>query len=180
MSKFEQYLKEAQEFKSAGTSINKEKLPATFKKLEAMGIVKPGMIVADIGGGKFDNAIEWAKQKGSSLHVIDPYNREFSYNKKNIEEVRGKSDIATINNVLNVIKEPTQRKKVLLRAKRALKEGGQVFILIYEGDKSGEGKVTQGGQSWQNNLKTAAYLDEVKEVFGNATVKKGMIVASKE
>jgi ubiquinone/menaquinone biosynthesis C-methylase UbiE len=179
MSKFEQYLAEAQQYKSAGTSINKEKLPATFSKLAKMGVVTPGMIVADIGGGKFDNAIEWAKERDASLHVVDPYNRSLEYNKKSLEEVRGKADIATINNVLNVINEPHQRHKVILRAYRVLKEGGHLYVLIYEGDKSGEGRETQKGQSWQNNRATKDYVDEVKRIFGEATVKNGMIMATK-
>ena len=179
MSKFEKYLAEAQAYKSAGTSINKEKLPATFSKLEKMGIVTPGMIVADIGGGKYDNAIEWAKNKSASLHVIDPYNRSLEYNKRSLEEVRGKADIATVNNVLNVINEPEQRRKVLLRAYRVLKDGGRLFVLIYEGDKSGIGRETQKGESWQNNRSTKDYMEEVQKIFGEATMKNGMIMATK-
>lgn len=178
---FEEFLKESmrQKYQSAGTSINKTKLPATFSKLDKMNIVQPDMLIADIGGGKFDNAREWATSKGAKLFVIDPYNRDIAYNKSSIESVKRNADIVTINNVLNVIAEKLQRKKVLLRAFRMLKSSGTCYILIYEGDKSGIGKETQQGKSWQNNLVTKEYLDEVKEIFSNVAIKNGMIVAQK-
>ena len=180
MSKFEQYLIEAQKYKSADTSINKKKLPATFTELVKKGVIQPGMIVADLGGGKFDNAIEWAKEHGASLHVIDPYNRSMEYNKKSLEEVKGKADLVTVNNVLNVIAEPEQRAKVVQRAYRLLKQGGKLYIKIYEGSKSGEGMETQGGKSWQNNRVTKEYMEEVLKIFPNAKTKGEFIIATKE
>lgn len=168
-----------QEFKSAKTSINAKKLPSTFSKLEKLGVVKEGMIIADIGGGKFNNGVEWAEAKGAKLHVIDPYNRDLEHNKAALKATFGKAYIAMVNNVLNVIKESSARKAVLTRAKRALKAGGTLYVLIYEGNGSGEGGSTQKDQSYQNNMKTREYLDEVKSVFPNATIKNGMIVGTK-
>ena len=178
--KFKIFLEE-QKYSSAGTSINVSKLPATFGKLDRLGVVKKGMVIADLGGGRYDNAIEWAKEKGATLYVIDRFNRPEQYNNKNIKTIKasGGADLVTINNVLNVIMEKDIRKEVLKEADAYLKSNGTVYILIYEGSGSGEGKETQKGQSWQNNKKTREYLDEVKEVFPNASIKSGMIVATK-
>lgn len=178
---FECFLKEAlgQKYKSASTSINKNKLPATFGKLDVMGVIQPGMVIADVGGGKFDNAVEWARSKGAELFVIDPYNRDYQHNADALKSVRNNADVVTINNVLNVILEPHQRLKVLMRAYRLLKNDGTCYILVYEGDKTGIGKETQGSKSWQNNSPLKDYLPEVKEVFNKAIIKNGMIVATK-
>jgi SAM-dependent methyltransferase len=170
----------SQQYSSAKTSINVSKLPATFGKLEALDAVKAGDVVADIGGGRFDNAMEWASKRGATLHVIDPYNRSVEHNKRAIEAVRdGKADVATVNNVLNVIKEEEGRDRVIAQAHNALRPGGKAYFLIYEGNKSGAGAASQQGQSWQNNRKTADYLDEVRKVFDDVKIKAGMIEATK-
>jgi len=180
--KFRQFLnEEEQKYKSSGTSINISKLPATFGKLDKLAVVKEGMVIADLGGGRYDNAIKWAEDKGAKLFVIDQFNRTDEYNNKSKKSIKsnGGADIVTVNNVLNVIMEKDIRADVLKEAKGYLKGGGTIYILIYEGNGSGEGKETQKGQSWQNNKKTAEYLDEVKKVFPSASVKSGMIVATK-
>lgn len=178
--KFRNWLDEEQKYKSAGTSINVSKLPATFGKLDRLDVVKKGMVIADLGGGKFDNAIEWAAKKDAKLYVIDKFNRSADYNAKNIKEVKKTgADIVTVNNVLNVIFEKDTREEVLKEAYSYLKKGGTLYILIYEGDGSGEGKETQKGHSWQNNKKTAEYVPEVKKIFPSASVQSGMIVATK-
>ena len=170
-----------QEFTSAKTSINANKLPRTFSILQKMNVIKEGYVIADIGGGKFDNAIDWAsKNYNANLFVFDPYNRSTEYNQNSMNHIaNGQSDIVTVNNVLNVIKESDHRLLVLVQAYDALKTGGKAYILIYEGDSTGIGSATQGNKSWQNNLKTKAYLDEVKYVFGNAIIKNGLIIAEK-
>jgi len=146
-----------------------------------LNAIKEGDVIADIGGGKFDNAIEWAsKNYNANLFVFDPFNRSTEYNQNSINNIaNGKSDVVTVNNVLNVINEKSNRKTVLMQAYDALRSGGKAYVLIYEGDGTGVGSATQGNSSWQNNLKTKFYLDEVKEVFGNAVLKSGLIVAEK-
>jgi hypothetical protein len=166
-----------QEFPSAATSINAGKLPATFARLQA----GPGDVIADIGGGRFDNAVAWAAERGAQLHVVDPFNRTVAQNKAAIAAVaNGKSSIATANNVLNVIKEPANRERVILQAYDALRPGGKAHFLIYEGNGSGKGSATQGGKSWQNNRRAAAYLPEVEAVFGQATRSGNLITATKQ
>lgn len=169
-----------QEFDSAETSINKEKLPATFGTIDKKKMVDPkGKIIADIGGGKFDNAVKWAQERDGKLYVYDPFNRSAEHNQEVIGKIAGgKADIATVNNVLNVIKEPEARARVIRQAANVVKPGGMAYFLIYEGDKSGEGK-DKGKGRWQNNLPTRAYVDEIAQFFDDVKIKHGLIVATK-
>ena len=49
---------------------------------------------------------------------------------------------------------------------------------IYEGNKSNKGKKTKK-DCWQNNFTTDKYLDEIIDIFGNATMKGNLIIAYK-
>ena len=171
--------KAGQAYTSAATSINKDKLPAVFTKLTKEEKFAPGSRNIDIGGGKFDNASEHlAKQDVENL-VFDPYNRSADHNRMVLESVRGKpADTATVSNVLNVIPDEANQIKTLETAYKSLKDDGEVFITVYEGNKSGVGKVT-GADQFQQNKKLSGYLDTVRKVFPNATVKGGMIRATK-
>lgn len=167
-----------QKVTSADTSINAGKLPGGFTAAEKLGVLTKGQKVIDIGGGRFDNAVEWGKERGLSVGVFDPFNRSARHNERVVKEFAGgKSDVATINNVLNVIEEPANQLRVLRQAEDALRPGGQVVIKIYEGDGKGVGKATSKG--YQQNRKTADYLELVREVFPDAEVKGGVIIARK-
>ena len=58
-----------QKITSADTSINQNKLPAGYSKLKKMEVFKPGQRVVDIGGGRFDNAVEDLAKQGVELKV---------------------------------------------------------------------------------------------------------------
>jgi len=181
MKKFIEFLKEdAQEFSSAETSINKNKLPTGYSTVHKKIGWQKGTTHIDIGGGKFDNGVEFLQNLGVNAHVYDPFNRPEEHNKKVMETV-GKegADTASLFNVLNVIKEPEYRHEALKTAHSTLKPGGKVFIGIYEGDRTGQGKKTKK-DSWQNNAPTHTYLDDVRKVFPNATLQHGMIYGVKE
>ena len=181
MKSFKNFLVEdAQEFTSAATSINKTKLPEAYTTIHKRMGWKPDTTHIDIGGGKFDNAVEFLGKLGVKAHVFDPYNRPEEHNRKVMETV-GKqgADTASLFNVLNVIREPEYQEEALRTAHSTLKPGGKVFIGIYEGDKSGQGRQTKK-DSWQNNHPTAAYLDTVRKVFPNAKLQHGMIHKTKE
>ena len=64
-----------QEYDSAATSINSNKLPAIYKMVN----FNEGDVVVDFGGGKFDNAVEYIRDKGATLCVYDPYNRSADF-----------------------------------------------------------------------------------------------------
>jgi predicted RNA methylase len=163
-----------QEITSADTSINSSKVPATFNKVE----FRPGTLNADIGGGKFDNATEFLAQKGVSNIIYDPFNRTEEWNEKAIlRMINGQCDTATVNNVLNVIKEPENRADVIANAAEAIKPDGVSYFLTYEGDASGVGKETSRG--WQENRKTKDYVEEVNKFFDEVTIKNNVIEARK-
>jgi SAM-dependent methyltransferase len=181
MKNFKQFLLEdAQEFSSAATSINKTKLPEAYTIIHKRMGWKPDTTHIDIGGGKFDNAVEFLGKLGVKAHVFDPFNRPEEHNTKVMQEV-GKegADSASLFNVLNVIKEPEYRQEALQTAHSTLKPGGKIFISIYEGDRTGQGKQTKK-DSWQNNMTTQAHLPEVRKVFPNARIEHGIIHGTKE
>lgn len=181
MMNFKQFLLEdAQEFSSAATSINKSKLPEAYTTISKKMGWTPETTHIDIGGGKFDNAVEFLGKMGVKAHVYDPFNRSEEHNAKVMKEVgEGGADSASLFNVLNVIKEPEYRHEALKTAHSTLKPGGKIFISIYEGDRSGVGKQTKK-DSWQNNMTTAAHLPEVQKVFPNAKIMHGIIHGTKE
>lgn len=160
-----------QEYDSAATSINSNKLPAIYRMVD----FKPGQLIVDLGGGKFDNGVYFVKDKGATLLVYDPYNRSDEHNKQVLAELKenGGADIGLNSNVLNVIKEPEARLAVLRNLKRMVKPGGEVYITVYEGTGKGNEGPTKAG--YQLNRKTADYLEEVQSVFPNA-VRKGKLI----
>ena len=162
-----------QEYDSAATSINSNKLPAIYKMVS----FNEGDVVVDFGGGKFDNAVEYIRDKGATLCVYDPYNRSAEHNKEVLRILRenGGADAAVNSNVLNVIKEPEARKNVLENIARITKPGAPIYITVYEGKGDGQEGPTKSG--YQLNRKTADYLEEIQEVFPDATRKGKLITA---
>ena len=162
-----------QEFTSANTSINASKLPAIFRLVN----FKPDTINLDYGGGKFDNATEYLKEKDVENLIYDPYNRTREHNTKvlNIIRENGGADTCTLSNVLNVVKEREIRIEILENIKELLKDDGTLYITVYEGTGLADEKETKAG--YQLNRKTRDYLEEIEEVFGNVTQKGKLIIA---
>ena len=179
MKSFTQYLSEQQKYTSASTSINKSKLPKGYTAVGKHFGWQKGSTHIDIGGGRFDNAIEHLSKHGVKGHVYDPYNRTAEHNENVLKNVGGKADTASLFNVLNVIEEPEHHVSALRLAHSSLKPGGRLFVGVYEGDKSGKGKQT-GKDSYQRNERLGNYLNTVKSVFPNAKIHKGIIHATKE
>lgn len=161
----------AQAISSADTSLNQ--IPAVFKKIPW----EAGTVNIDIGGGRFDKATDFVKEKGVENIVFDPFNRDYKHNSKAFERVKQGGDTVTVANVLNVIAEKDARDNVILQAARALKANGAAYFAIYEGSGDGVGKATTKG--WQNNMKTAGYISEVKKHFAEVH-KAGNVIIAKE
>ena len=160
-----------QEYDSAATSINSNKLPAIYKMVN----FEPGKVYLDFGGGKFDNGVYFVKDKGATLLVYDPYNRSDEHNKQVLAELKenGGADAGLNSNVLNVIKEPEARLAVLRNLKRMVKPGGEIYITVYEGTGKGNEGPTKAG--YQLNRKTEGYMDEVKQIFPDAQ-RRGKLI----
>lgn len=163
-----------QEYDSAKTSINSNKLPAIYNMIT----LPEGSVGIDYGGGKFDNAVEALAEQGVTLHVYDPYNRSQQHNRAALKALRanGGADFAINSNVLNVIKEPEARLNVLENIKTITKPGAPIYITVYEGSGKGNEGVTKSG--YQLNRKTADYLEEIQQVFPDAKRRGKLIVAT--
>jgi len=175
MISFTEYYSESiQKYTSRNTSINSNKLPATFNS--RLFDTPAGSINIDLGGGRFDNATETLKQRGISNLIIDPYNRTSEFNHTN-EQIAKKNKVTsvTVNNVLNVIMEPEERESVIAKAKSYLKHEGKAFFLIHykSGKKAGETKK----DSWQNHMHPKEYLPEIQKYFNEVQVKGNLIIA---
>jgi hypothetical protein len=171
-------IQSVQEHGSSKTSLSQ--VPATHKLVDRVHGWEEGSVNADIGGGRFDHYTETMKDMhGVSNHVYDPFNRDDEHNARVASIIsNGRSDTATVNNVLNVIKEPDLREHVIKQAANAIKDDGSAYFIVHEGDRSGGGKVTSKG--WQENRPTASYIDEIAKHFGDVKRKGKLIIAKKD
>lgn len=162
-----------QEFDSAKTSINSNKLPAVYRMLS----IPKGSVGVDFGGGSFDNAVEHISDLGATLYVYDPYNRSAEHNRQVIKSLRenGGADWAINSNVLNVIKEPEARRAVLENISKITKPNAPIYITVYEGRGDRKEGPTKSG--YQLNRKTQDYLEEIQKVFPDAKRKGKLITA---
>ena len=161
-----------QAISSAKTSLRQ--VPALFKDKN----VQFGDVNIDIGGGKYDLATEFLAERGTQNLVFDPYNRGEATNRATLDFLRdgSRADTATNANVLNVIAEAPARANVILEMAKAIKPDGKAYFMVYEGDGSGVGRETSAG--WQNNRKTADYMDEIKRYFDSVERRGKLIIAS--
>lgn len=98
-------------------------------------------------------------------------------------------DSVTASNLLNVVPENV-REEIISNAHDVLKPGGKFYATVgyvkdYVRDKTGR-RVPSGvaaemdkDDSYQANLGGSKYLEEVKNIFGNAKFVKGVLVAQK-
>jgi hypothetical protein len=163
-----------QKFSSANTSINSAKPPKLFRKLIAEAT--KGMRNFDVGGGKFDAGTDLLKEHGIKNLLLDPFNRSPEHNASVKAEIaKEKADTATIANVLNVVAEEAIRAAIIEEAAKGVKKGGKVYVWIYEGNKSGEGKQSKP-DCWQENRTTESYVNEVSKFLKVVKVQRNLII----
>lgn len=162
-----------QEFDSSDTSINSGKLPTVYGKIE----FPIDCTALNYGGGKFDNTIEFGLTNGFTDLIFDPFNRTSEWNSEIVETVNKSGvDLAILSNVLNVIKEATVRGFVLDVLANTLGENKPLFITVYEGDRTGNGRQTSKS-AWQENRKLKEYTAEVQKHFTHVKTRYNTIVA---
>lgn len=142
-----------QQYTSADTSINSKKLPRIYSLVH----VNDDETVIDYGCGKFFDLYHL----GNNFFGYDPFNRDDK------EVLNRKYDVAFCSNVLNVIAEQDIRLDVLKTLKSL---ADRIYITVYEGNKSGKGKVTKK-DCFQLNWRHKNYIPELVEVFGEGNVK---------
>ena len=151
-----------QKITSAATSIST--LNRAHK--EIVGKYPLDTSILDIGCGKYEVNKEYADINGFAWFGIDPYNRTPEYNNASLKALYNwcdAPDIIMLNNVLNVIAEDNVLMDVLNQVCNYAGDNTDIYITIYEGDKSGVGKITTKG--YQRNEKLIKYTDYISEWF---------------
>lgn len=143
-----------QKYSSKNTSINSHKIPAIYKMKKAVELYS-GKKVFDCGGGKFDTAVEFAKQYNAVVDIYDPFNRSLEHNNIVLNK---RHDIAILSNVLNVIDSDTNLTGAITLC---LNKCDTVLITVYEGNKSGIGRETKK-DCYQRNQPLQWYVDYIK------------------
>ena len=154
---------------SKNTSINRDRVPAIYSKLAKQGVY--GTNIFDVGCGKWIRHIkEFTKDNAMCMHWygFDPYNQTREHNNKVIEKafneyVRNDNpNVFISSNVLNVIR--SGRREYLQSIFRKMKAIDELYITVYEGDKSGIGRMTSK-DCWQENRKLKTYFEEIKQAY---------------
>lgn len=153
---------------SKNTSINKDRVPAIYGKLSKHGVY--GTHLFDVGCGKWTAHIKkYAKEKGicTHWHGFDPYNQSKQHNEKIIELAfeelfSDNPNVLVSSNVLNVIK--AGRRDYLQSIFRRMKDIDELYITVYEGNKSGIGRMTSK-DCWQENRRLESYVEEVMTAY---------------
>lgn len=178
-----------QEISSSNTA--RLQVPKTFKIIESISNNMKISKLLDIGCGSKNSAFsEKVRSLNINYYGCDPFNKSKKENMNSILKcMNGQSNVVTLNNVLNTIKEPEVRKLVLEQAKNALSDDGILIMCFYEGsylaheDKTKPLTPTVTRDGWQNRFKTEEYETEVKSVFEYVVLKnfKGskFLIASK-
>lgn len=154
-----------QKYTSKETSLNQ--VAAVYKIYD----FRKGSKILDYGGGKYDTATEYMRERGVMVTVYDPYNRSDEHNRAAREIV---PDYVVCSNVLNVIAEDDVVRHIL---EDIATYNVPVVITVYEGDGTGIGKETKKG--FQRNAKTQTYVPIVSEVFSDVQRKGKLIIAKK-
>lgn len=165
----------AQTFTSSATSINKERLPAVYRKADFSA-----SLVMDYGCGKYtDHIKQYVNGQHRAFLPFDPYNQPDDRNAATATLVcnamyRQFPVDVVCSNVLNVIDDDDEVRKVAHHVEEiTARSGGTGFVTVYEGDRSGIGRQT-GKDQYQRNEPLRNYL----RFFTHATIRNGMIVVS--
>lgn len=155
-----------QNYNSAVTSLNQ------VSRVHTSIDWQPNTVVLDYGGGKFDKATEYMKDKGVLNLVYDPFNRSSVHNSEVLQYLNeyGGADSVICANVLNVIQEDDVVKNVLKDLDKYCKSGGKIYICVYEGAKTDVGKNDDKRKSYQRNMKTKSYLPIIEEMYPNYNI----------
>ena len=155
-----------QTYTSEKTSL--KQIPALHKKAS----FPSGSRILDYGCGAFDLGMNHLRQQGHDVQGIDPYNRSQDHNetvRQDMMEIH--PDFVICSNVLNVIQED----EIIISILQDMKafQPSTVYITVYEGNRTGNGKPTPKG--YQRNMKIKDYSDLIGQVFQIESIKNGII-----
>lgn len=156
-----------QEYSSKDTSIS------VVNKVYKQYNFHPFRTVLDYGGGKYDKNKDYMKQYLVNVLVYDKYNRSEEENLLALSLPY--YDYLVCSNVLNVIKEDEVVDEIL---NHMLSINADLYLFtVYEGDKSGVGKVTKKG--YQRNQRLDFYKSLLENYFSTVSNQRGILVCKK-
>ena len=147
---------------SANTSLNQ--IPSVWKSIDYENVER----ILDYGCGKYDKFKEFIESKGIEYFGYDKYNRS---DEENYNALHSCPDLIVCANVLNVIDNTYEIFEILEFISTYNKP---VVFSIYEGDKSGVGRVTKK-DCYQRNQKTKDYVMMI-ELFFSKVKRKGNVI----
>lgn len=155
-----------QKITSANTSLNQ--IPKTGKLLKKMQL--EGKTILDYGCGKYNLFKDYCTNELNLTYFgYDPY---WKNQEENNDALYCMPDLITCNNVFNVIEENNIIELILDRLKDYQ---CKVIIKIYEGNKTGIGKISKN-DCFQRNMKAKDYLPIISNYFKNIIVKGDIII----
>lgn len=162
---------ERQNVTSANTSINKNKLPAVYKRIK----LESGSRLLDYGCGKYIEHIKkHCNECGVSYYPYDPYNMTTESNDSTLNTLSNTcATIGVMSNVINVIDSDEVIKEAINNAISLI--DGKLYITVYEGNKSGVGKYTKDN-CYQRNMRLKDYVPMLEKMGFIVTIKNRMIV----
>lgn len=170
---------------SAMTSINKNHLPAIYKKIDwdtlradflsrainTNNFSDFPLIVIDYGCGRYTTHInEFMKEKGFTWFGYDPY---WEAKQHNAVVLSLAPAVVICSNVFNVIKDDNDLVEARNNISSLVEKGnGLYFYTVYEGDKSGFGRHTKK-DCYQRNQPTNWYKKSPEQIRKNVVACNG-------
>lgn len=152
---------------SARTSRNQ--IPCTAKLID----FNQYKIVLDYGCGKYDTFKNYIEGLGLKYYGYDPYHKTEEENKI---ALNCKPDLVTCNNVLNVINNDNILDDIIYNISQF---NCTAIFCVYEGDKSGRGKLTLN-DCYQRNEPAINYIEYLSRHFNNIKRKGNMFICNNE
>jgi hypothetical protein len=162
-----------QEYTSAATCRgNGTRLPALFRRIPFAARTRN----LDLGGGPYDVVTAHLAAQNVRNLVFDPFNRNAAHNRVVAASVKASPcHTVTCANVLNVIREPQNRERLIAQAATALRPDGTAYFWIYA---AAGGPHATGDDTWQEGRPPKTYLPEISQHFTHVAVRGQMLVAT--
>ena len=165
-------IKDTQKVTSA--NISQKQIAGFYKKALKNGMIDDCFEVFDYGCGKHLNLLtRFAMENKFMVYGFDKYNQTEDHNNKMLDNVKYSNFIAC-NNVLNVLENVALYDVMAHLHGLSLKHNKKVYITVYEGDKSGIGKVSKK-DCYQQNRKALDYVKILKKLWKKVYLYKGII-----
>lgn len=169
---------------SKNTSVNSKQVPAIYNKLNWHALTNrhfdskgynSTFYIFDIGCGRNPFIIEnylmkklWTIQRQVRYLPFDPYWLDDAHNYVSLEtwyNNRGSIGCIICSNVLNVIQDDKHMMQLLNTMHKEWQYNEvPYFITVYEGDKTGTGKLTKQ-DCWQRNMRAKNYVNLTGDAF---------------